>query len=199
LNVTFRIRTTGVLLKEITVRKLVVSIAVAILVTSTSAFAASPIYVDIDGTKQGRFKSETQKGIPVLKLLYEVKSPRDLATGQASGKRQHTPICFTKELGANSPQIFQATTTNEVLKSVNFRFLKTNPNGEEYTYFTLKLANATFSSYKLLSGYSDSSVAGAKHQGGVSTDNLEDVCVTFQRIDMLGPDGKSMAMDDWAK
>ena len=32
-----------------------------------------------------------------------VKSPRDVATGQASGKRQYSPIRITKEWGAASP------------------------------------------------------------------------------------------------
>jgi len=34
----------------------------------------------------------------------DVKSPRDLATGQASGKRQHEPVTVTKEAGAAAPQ-----------------------------------------------------------------------------------------------
>jgi hypothetical protein len=35
----------------------------------------------------------------------DVKSPRDLATGQASGKRMHKPFVITKEWGASSPQL----------------------------------------------------------------------------------------------
>ncbi len=38
-------------------------------------------------------------------LTYEVKSPRDVATGQASGKRQHSQVTITKEWGAASPQL----------------------------------------------------------------------------------------------
>jgi len=34
----------------------------------------------------------------------DVKSPRDLATGQASGKRQHQPVTTTKEVTPASPQ-----------------------------------------------------------------------------------------------
>ncbi|MBS1902473.1 MAG: hypothetical protein JSS75_02060 [Bacteroidetes bacterium] len=32
-------------------------------------------------------------------------APRDVATGQASGKRQHKPITIVKEWGASSPQL----------------------------------------------------------------------------------------------
>jgi len=38
-------------------------------------------------------------------LEHEVKSPRDVATGQASGKRMHKPFIITKEWGASSPQL----------------------------------------------------------------------------------------------
>ena len=34
-----------------------------------------------------------------------MKSPRDVATGQASGKRQHGSIKITKEWGASSPSL----------------------------------------------------------------------------------------------
>jgi type VI secretion system secreted protein Hcp len=180
-------------------KKIAVSMAAVLLFIATSAFAAAPIYVDIDGAKQGKFRSETPKGIPAYKLNYEVKSPRDVASGMVSGKRQHLPICFTKELSSNTPQIFQSITTNEVLKSVNFRFVKLNPNGEEYAYFTIKLTNAVFSNYKLITGAADSSAAGSAKHAVIGTDNLEDVCVTFQKIEMLGPDGKPLAMDDWTK
>lgn len=34
-----------------------------------------------------------------------VKSPRDIATGQASGKRQHKPLTVTKEVDKASPKV----------------------------------------------------------------------------------------------
>jgi hypothetical protein len=36
---------------------------------------------------------------------YSVKSPRDAASGQASGKRMHKPVTFVKEWGATTPQL----------------------------------------------------------------------------------------------
>lgn len=45
---------------------------------------------------------------------YTVKSPRDLATGQASGKRQHGSVTFSKEWGPASPQLRAMTTTYDV-------------------------------------------------------------------------------------
>jgi type VI secretion system secreted protein Hcp len=84
---------------------------------------AYEFYVTIKGKKQGQFKVEILREllmfkIPALRFLYELKAPRDAATGQASGKRQHSPITMTKEWGPASPQIFQALVMNEVLESV---------------------------------------------------------------------------------
>lgn len=38
-----------------------------------------------------------------LSFTYDVKSPRDVATGQASGKRMHKPIMITKEFNRTKP------------------------------------------------------------------------------------------------
>ena len=110
-------------------------------------------YVTIQGKKQGQFKGESlrerEKGkIPALRFVYEVKSPRDAATGQASGKRQHSPITITKEWGAASPQLFQALVMIEGLESVLFEFIQTGTEGAEEVYYTINLTNATIANLK---------------------------------------------------
>jgi hypothetical protein len=49
-----------------------------------------------------------------LKEAHYIISPRDLATGQASGKRMHKPVTFVKEWGAASPQLSQMKPTYDV-------------------------------------------------------------------------------------
>ncbi len=100
------------------------------------AMAAYEFYVTIEGTKQGTFRGESTREafrnkIPGISYQFSVKIPRDLATGMTSGKRVYQPVTFTKLWGAASPQIWQAAATNEVLKTVLFEFVNTNPNGEE--------------------------------------------------------------------
>jgi type VI secretion system secreted protein Hcp len=104
-------------------------------------------YLSITGKKQGQFKGESmnpkRKGwIEVLAFAYEVKSPYDVQSGQATGKRQHQPVVIRKQWGAATPQIFQALVTNEVLESVLFQFEQVGPDGQEYVYQTIKLTNA---------------------------------------------------------
>jgi type VI secretion system secreted protein Hcp len=163
---------------------------------------AYEFYVTIEGTKQGKFKSAggdgesrrgTQSKIPCIRFCSETTSPRDAATGQASGKRQHHPITITKEWDASSPQIFQALVTNEILKGVLFEFMKTDASGQEYVYHTIKLTNATVSQIKSYLDLTDTS--GDPYDAH----ELEDVSFTFQKVEIENKDGKTMAVDDWKK
>ena len=95
---------------------------------ASSAFAAVDAYLKIEGGK-GEFKkvvkcvdgactisdlapgeytvsacAEGGKALsPAEVASHTITSPRDVATGQASGKRQHQPVRITKEWGAASP------------------------------------------------------------------------------------------------
>lgn len=157
---------------------------------------AYEFYVKVTGTKQGAFKGETPREafkdkMSGLSFHYNLKSPRDAATGQASGKRTHGAVQFVKEWGPSSPQFFQALCTNEILKEVTFDFVKTNANGEEYVYHTIKLTNATVSEV-------DQYLLGdAKQDQAHDVHELEKISFTFQKIEMENKDGKTMALDDW--
>ena len=158
-------------------------------------------YVSIEGTKQGKFKGESPRDkwkekFPALSYSHQIQSPRDIATGQASGKRQHGPITVTKEWGASSPQIFQALVTNEVLKSVLFEFIHTTPDGSEEVYQTVKLTNATVCSVQYLTGTGESAES-AKTTAAYDTHELEQVSFTYQKIEMEHLPGKTSASDDW--
>ena len=155
---------------------------------------AYEFYVTIEGTKQGKFRGESprdghQDKIACISYSYTLKSPRDAATGQASGKRQHQPVTITKEWGASSPQFFQACVSNEVLKSVLFEFIRTNSDGKEDVYQTVTLTNASISEFKQFT-----SDAG-RAQGDVH--ELDEISFTFQTISIRNTAGKTAAGDDW--
>lgn len=72
----------------------------------------SPAYLEVhagdldgDGLPDDAYLRLTCAGGKLQQASYEVKSPRDIATGQASGKRQHGSITIVKEWGAASPQL----------------------------------------------------------------------------------------------
>jgi type VI secretion system secreted protein Hcp len=169
---------------------------------------AYEFYISIEGQKQGKFKGESGRRAPSgegtdngrglgrdkiagVRFVSEASSPRDVATGQASGKRTHKPILITKEWGAASPQLFQALVTNENLKSVLFEFVKTNAQGEEEIYHTIKLTNAAVSNIKSYLDLTDTT--GDPYDAH----ELEDVSFVFQKIEMENKEGKTQAVDSW--
>lgn len=165
---------------------------------------AYEFYVTIEGTRQGAFKGESireahSEKIAGLSYNHEIASPRDVATGQASGKRQHGPVIITKEWGAASPQLFQALVTNEVLKSVFFEFFHTTPDGLEEVYHTIKLINATVSKVKQMTGSGGESASSSKTTSAYDTHELEQISFTYQRIEVENLPGQTSAEDDWTK
>ena len=135
--------------------------------------------ITITGQKQGVFPSVNKGGaIDGLRFSHLLKSPRDPASGLPTGKRQHSPVVFTKAVGMASPQIFSALTTNEVLASV----VVSVPGG-----YTIKLTNAGVSEVKQYT----------EVVNGVTT-VLEDVSFTYQKIEVRDPATGSVATDDWS-
>jgi type VI secretion system secreted protein Hcp len=156
------------------------------LVAQERLVARSGFSLAIDGAKQGLFPG-SQAGIAGLRYSYILKSPRDVASGQATGKRQHAPVVFTKSVGLSSPQIFQALATNEALKSVVVNLPgSVSATGVELPGYRITLTNAAVVEVKQ---YTET-------VNGRAT-VLEDVSFTFQRIEVEDPATKSVAMDDW--
>jgi type VI secretion system secreted protein Hcp len=155
----------------------------------TTPASAVEIFIAVEGTKQGKFKGEsTVKQFTgqsrVLKFSYSVVSPRDVSSGQASGKRQHKAVVITREPGAASPQFFTALVTNEVLKSVVIQFRSGNATtGINQLQQIMTLTNANISDFRQY----------------VGDDGrwLEDVAFTFQQIKIENKPGATSALDSW--
>ncbi len=90
------------------------------LVPQTTEFSLTVV-----GQKQGAFPGGKGGGIGGLRLTYLLKSPRDVASGLPTGKRQHSAVVFTKAVGVASPQFFSALVGGENLTSV----VVTTPSG----------------------------------------------------------------------
>lgn len=154
--------------------------------------------VTLEGTKQGAFKgSAGTRGVAAgriegIAFHYRLTTPRDAATGQASGKRVHSPVVFTKAVDGASPQLFQALATNETLKSAVFEFYGPDVRSTEPVY-TVRLINASVTAFNQYAG--DDATAGRVTVSDGSM--LEDVSLVFQRIELESRTGKTMAVDDW--
>ena len=86
--------------------------AMTITHVAASDGSGSPLYLrvqaaDLDGdgvADEAVVKLACDAG-SVSSSSYQIVSPRDVATGQSSGKRMHKPFVITKEWGAASPTL----------------------------------------------------------------------------------------------
>lgn len=60
--------------------------------------------------------------IALIAVDHSIVSPRDVATGMASGKRQHLPITLTKETDNTSPFFYQLISRNELIPKAEIFF-----------------------------------------------------------------------------
>lgn len=118
-------------------RSLRVAAMIAMLATNVSAFAAAPTKINLqgvlretadgpiflqiaagdldgDGLPDESFIKLICAGSEIEQAFHAVQSPRDAASGQASGKRQHKPITFTKKWEAASQQLREIRSTYDV-------------------------------------------------------------------------------------
>ena len=148
-------------------------------------YRVASILVDIHGQRQGGFKGEAPAPhatqFEALELSYEVNSPRDRASGQASGTRVHKPVTITRAWGPASPQIFQACVTNEVLLKVQFDCYGSDETTPNVLVHTVLLTNAT--------------VGQAKYRTDPRWGYVEDVSFSFEKIGISSPVTK-LSVDD---
>lgn len=93
-----------------------------------AASSGQPVYLQVHA---GDLDGDGRPDDAVLKLVcadgtlrsahYALSSPRDVASGQASGKRTHNPVKFIKEWGPATPQLRAMKTSYDVKKAEGAR------------------------------------------------------------------------------
>lgn len=148
-------------------------------------------YITIDATKQGKFKGNVQGGqkSEIIDFNYSLTQPIDQASGMATGKIKHGALTVTMKNGPSTPQVLQALSTNETLKSVFIEFTRTQPDGTSFIYYTVKLINAHITRINQ-STYRNEAVP---KQGGLP---LDEISFVFQRIEMEQKDGNTATVID---
>lgn len=96
-------------------------------------------------------------------------APRDMATGQASGRRRWEPLRIMKEVDASSPKLFELARSGESIPEVDVELLR-NEGG--------KLVPAA--KYKL----TDAIISSVQKMGGSEERPMESVTFTFQKIEI---------------
>ena len=158
-----------------------------LLNTTVFSQSGSDIFLQIKGARQGDMKgSVTEKGkegaIKIATCQNPNLSPRDAASGQATGKRQHSPITITKEIDKASPLLMKAFSDKENLPEVSLTYYRTGKKGGSEKWYTVTMKEVLISSLK--------SPSDGKNQP------KEEISFTFQKIEWSWFDGESAAASD---
>jgi type VI secretion system secreted protein Hcp len=164
--------------KGVSMMKRLLALAMTVLAVGSSILAATDINVTIDTSKQGQIKTQAKE------FRYS-QSPRDIATGQTSGRRMtrqpNEPIVIVKDADKTSQFFAQAAAKGELLPAVLFEFTRRGGDGKTEVYQTVRLTNALISSVKTLNGDRP----------------MLEISFTFQKIEYQHKQGKNAATDSW--
>jgi type VI secretion system secreted protein Hcp len=154
-----------------------------------------PIHMTLKGKTQGEIKGGcTQKGregsIIIFAFDHDIVSPRDIASGLPTGKRQHKPVVITKEIDKSSPLLATVLCNNEALTEVVFKYWKPSVAGKEVQYYTITLTNANIAAIKTF--FPNMLVAE-----NTRLPHMEQISFTYQKIVWTFEDGGITSEDDW--
>jgi len=157
-------------------------------------------YLKLKGQKQGEIKgSVTQKGregkIMVIAAHHEIVSPRDPASGLATGKHMHHPFVITKEVDKSSPLLYSALINNENIIEWELQFWRPGTAvasgvGAEKQHYTVKLTNARVADISF-------TMPNNKHPDLARLMEYEDIAFVYQKIEWTWVDGGIVATDSW--
>lgn len=138
-----------------------------------------------DGPIRGGPGARSATGaIPVIEVRHTLVSPRDVQTGQATGKRRHEPITVVKEVDRSSPVLIHAWVRNDVLPTWKLDVLATDQFGRRRPAYTIELRGAAVSQVALTTP----EAPGLPHEA---------VSFVYQAITWTFHDGRTSATDDW--
>jgi type VI secretion system secreted protein Hcp len=154
-------------------------------------------YLTLKGQKQGEIHGPVtlpgrENTILVHSFAHQITSPRDPASGLATGKRQHQPLQIQKEIDKTSPLLWAAFVSNENLIDWALQFWETAADGDggQKPDYTIRLTNANISSVRQSMNDNENPVTR-------TLPLREEISFTYQKIEWIWADGEVTAQDSW--
>lgn len=171
------------------------AVLITLLPESRAANTRDFLTVQIEGQKQGLIPGElTSKGNEklweVFAFNHEIVSPRDAATGLASGKRMHKPLKLVVKVGTTTPLLMNAIVNNENLTKVTFKLYHPDSRGQRVLYLTITLTNASISD---ITSWLPNRVDPVND----AYSPFHEISFTYQKIEWRGDPGGVVGQDDW--
>jgi len=119
-------------------------------ITGIAGNAGQNFYIYI-GEVQGEIQGESsilsldrENKIVGYQYTHNLYLPTDAVSGQATGRRVHTPLTILIQFDKSAPLLHWSFVNQENLLEVTMRFYRPDPegSGQEEQYFTVKLDNA---------------------------------------------------------
>jgi type VI secretion system secreted protein Hcp len=148
------------------------------------------------GQKSGDVKGGvTQKGregsIAVVAVSHEIVSPRDPASGMATGRRMHKPIIITKELDSSTPVLYSMLVTNENITEWVLQYFAADRTGGEVQNFSIQLTNASITDIRLTKPLTWSPDLA-------KLPDYQEISFAYEKIQWTWVPGGITAIDDWS-
>jgi type VI secretion system secreted protein Hcp len=138
-----------------------------------------------------------QKHWEVIAFEHGVKSPRDAASGLATGRRQHLPVVLTMELGRLFPLLHQMVFTNDTIDKIELKFFSprqigtmASAAGKMVHVYSMILSNATVCDVR-------TTLRNIKNPDNTKYEACQDVSLTYQKIESIWKEGNITGVDDW--
>lgn len=162
-----------------------------------------PAYMSVEGVTQGLISGDAlsedsvgstyQEGheeqFMVQAFEHQITIPRDVHSGQPSGRRVHQPLKITKVFDKASPLLYQAMVTGESLTCV-INWYRTSAEGNQEHYFTQELEGAVITDIKaIMPNCQDPSSAHFTH--------LEEISFSYSTITWVHEISGTEGHDDW--
>lgn len=156
---------------------------------------ASNAYLNLVGETQGHVDgSVTQAGrensIMVFDVRHGVTSPRDAASGLATGHLHHAPIVVTKEVDRSSPLLHAILTNNENIAEWRLDFWRPSRSGKEFQFYTIELVDASIVSMEL-------EMLNNKIPENIRLPEMERIAFAYQQITWTYQDGGITHTAQW--
>lgn len=150
--------------------------------------------LEINGTRIEGESSVRLQGredtIECSSFLWGCQAPFDAATGKPSGKPEHTPVEIEKCVDKSTPLLLKALCQNEPVELAEFMFFRTEKDGTEEKFFTVRLKGGHISSITQI--VQDRIVAG-----DTPPPMMEKVAFIFKEIEWTYEIGGATYADSW--
>ena len=156
---------------------------------------AAAAWLSLKGETVGDIKSASgveglDEYIRVINAEHLIESPRDIATGRATGRRRHLPLRLVAAINKETPIIAQSLCNNENITEFRIRWTAPNPTGDMVHVATTELVNARIVNIRILNHFTLED-RWKKYPG------VYEMEVVYQRITWTWEEGGISAYDDW--